>query len=113
MNVSISTLGSAAFATLAVTALLAAPVAAKPKYPWNAKINCGAGTIKVGSGNDIWSPLVAIKTGHKYRPVAWDLKAGDKVIRERKPGTGKRKTMKCTYVDQSAQGTVTVLKRKP
>jgi hypothetical protein len=118
MKVSFRTLRSAAVAGLTASALLVVPAAAKPKqakpkYPWNAKIDCGAGTIKVGSGNDIWSPLVASRTGHKYRPVGWDLKAGSKLIHERKPGTGKRKTMKCSYVDKSAKGTVIVIKRKP
>jgi hypothetical protein len=101
-------------ATLAVSALATVPaLAAKDAsdYAWVAKIDCGSGTVKVGSGQDIWSPLVAIKSGKKYRPVAWDLKAGDKVIRERKPGWRKRKRMKCTYVDKAAKGTVTVLKR--
>lgn len=113
MSIPIRTISATAVATLAATALVALPAAATAKqYPWNATIDCGAGPVKVGSGNDIWSPLVDIETGHKYRPVAWRLKAGDKVIRARKPGKRTHKTMKCSYEDQSASGTVTVLRRK-
>jgi hypothetical protein len=113
MNFRFRTLHGMAVAALAASALAAGPAAAQDSsgYSWIAKINCGNGTVKVGSGNDMWSPLVALKGGRKYHPVAWNIKAGDKVIRERKPGSGKRKTMKCTYRDQAAKGTVTVLKR--
>jgi hypothetical protein len=114
MNVRTRTLRTGLAGALAVTALAAMPAGAAEDpadYSWIATIRCGHGPIKVGSGDDMWAPLVALKSGRKYRPVAWNLKAGDKVIRERKSGTGKRRTMKCRYRDDVAHGTVTVLKR--
>jgi hypothetical protein len=98
-----------AASVLAATPALAADGAGEPT--WLATLNCGSGSVNVSSGDDIWSPLVALESGRKYRPVAWNLKAGDKVIRERKPGSRKRRTVKCSYADQAAKGTVTVLKR--
>src|SRR4051794_40352767 len=114
MHHALRTARRTALAALAASALAATPaLAAKDAsdYSWVATIDCGSGPVKVGSGDDIWSPLVALKFGRKYLPVAWNLKAGDKVIRERKPGSRKRRTVKCSYVDKAAKGTVTVLKR--
>jgi hypothetical protein len=114
MNVSTRTLRAVCATTLAATALAATPAGAAEDpadYSWIATINCGSGPVRVGSSDDMWAPLVALKTGRRYRPVAWNLKAGDKVIRERKPGTANRRTVKCSYRDDVARGTVKVLKR--
>ena len=114
MNVRIRTLRLSAVAAIATAAVAAAPAAAtqdSSAAPWVATLDCGKGPVKVTSGNDMWSPLVAVRSGRKYYPVAWNVRAGGKTVRARKPGSRKRRTMKCSYADQAAKGTVTVLKR--
>jgi hypothetical protein len=110
---SLRTLLAAAMATALAVALLAGPASAKtPKAPYTyfATIDCGSGPVEVGSWDDLWAPLVDVKTGKKYRPVAWDVAVGELVIREYKDGEPKKRAVDCSYSDGVATGTVTVRK---
>ena len=99
-------------------ASLAGPALAKPKpkpdkgpkpvYTYTATIDCGPGPVKVKSTDDMFAPLVDAVTGRKYQPVAWDVVAGDKRIKERRPGRRRTPTVDCSYADSVAVGTVTV-----
>jgi hypothetical protein len=121
VNVTIRAL-RAAPAVLAVAGTFAGTAAAKKApddpatkadestYSYLATIDCGQGPIGVGSTDAIWAPLVNLATTVKYRPVAWDLKVGKRSIHERKPGKRTRKTMRCTYRDDVARGSVTLLR---
>lgn len=93
--------------------LLVSPASAKaPKAPFTyyATIDCGSGPVQVGSWDDLWAPLVDVKTGRKYKPVAWHVTVGDLVIHEYKNGEPKKRAVDCSYDDGVAKGTVTVKK---
>jgi hypothetical protein len=80
----------------------------KPVYTYTATIDCGPGPVTVKSTDDMYAPLLDAETGRKYQPVAWNVKVGDRRIKERKPGRSKKPTVKCSYSDGQAVGTVTV-----
>ena len=113
---SIRTLLAAGMAAAVVLALAAAPALAhkSPRAPYTyfATIDCGAGPVQIGSYDDLWAPLVDLKSGFEYKPVAWDVVAGVHVIQELKHGTPSRRAVVCSYDDGFATGTVTV-KRVP
>src|SRR3954454_6282265 len=111
-----STRKLAAIAVIAVAALApaAAPAAAKkaPRgtFDYYAEIDCGAGVVQVGSGSDLWSPLVDLDTGKTYKPVAWNVSVGDFTLSETRKGEPKKHAVECRYDDGEATGTVTVKK---
>jgi hypothetical protein len=80
----------------------------KPVYTYTATIDCGPGPVTVKSTDDMFAPLLDPATGRKYQPVAWDVRVGDRRIKERKPGRRKKPTVNCSYDDGKAIGTVTV-----
>ena len=93
--------------------LLAGPAAAKsPKgtFDYYAEIDCGAGAVQVGSGTDLWSTLVALETGKKYKPVAWHVSGEGFAVDENKKGEPKKNAVDCSYSDGVATGTVTLKK---
>lgn len=97
-------------ATLAL-ALVAGPASAKaPKGPYDyyATIDCGPGPVEVGSGSDLWAPLVDLSSGKKYKPVTWDVAVGEFVLQAFKNGAPKKHAVECSYDDGEATGTVTV-----
>jgi hypothetical protein len=103
-----------AVAALAL-ALLAGPAPhalAKSKPPkqhtYTAQLDCGAGPVTVDSTDDMFAPLIDRATGRKYRPVKWRVKVGTKTIRATKPGWHGGPTVRCSYDDGQAVGTVTV-----
>jgi hypothetical protein len=96
-------------------ALLAGPaprVLAKSKPPqqhtYTATLDCGDGPVTVDSTDDMFAPLVDRATGRKYRPVKWHVKVGTKTISATKPGWHGGPTVRCSYDDGQAVGTVTV-----
>jgi hypothetical protein len=109
MNRIICTIATCALAP----GLLAAPAVAarkkpKPKYTYTAKLDCGAGQVVVDSTDDMFAPLRERRTGRLYQPVKWSVKVGKKSIRATKPGWHGGRTVKCSYDDGQAFGTVTV-----
>jgi hypothetical protein len=84
----------------------AASQKAKPKV-YTAQLNCGHGTVTVVSGQDLFAPLVQRRTGKRFYPVAWDVKAHGHKVKERKKGFHGR-SVKCHYDDGIAVGTVRV-----
>jgi hypothetical protein len=100
-------------ATLSL-ALVAAPASAKPKpkYTYKATIDCGSGPVVVVSTDQLFAPLLNRTTGKQYFPVKWNVKVGDRVIKKTKPGFRHGATVKCSYDDGQAVGTVTVLRAK-
>jgi hypothetical protein len=80
----------------------------KPKYTYTATIDCGAGPVVVDSTDDMFAPLRARETGKLYQPVKWRVKVGKKTIRATKPGWHGGPTVRCSYDDGQAVGTVTV-----
>jgi hypothetical protein len=90
--------------------LFVSPASAKPAYTYYATIDCGSGPVEVGSWDDLWAPLVDLKTGRKFKPVAWHVAVGDTVIDETKKGEPKKHAVDCSYDDGVATGTVTVKK---
>jgi uncharacterized membrane protein len=109
---------SAAAAAAVAAALAGAPAQAKSEpadpatFSYLATIDCGSGLVKVGSGDDVWAPLVRLSNSRKYFPVAWNLRAKGRSIKLRKPGKRNQPTMKCSYVDDVAHGTVTLLRHR-
>jgi hypothetical protein len=99
---------------VALVALAAGPAAAKKpragEFTYFATIDCGKGAVEVGSGDDLWSPLVDLKSGKVYKPVAWHVSFGDSSLDENKKGEPKKHAVACSYTDGVATGTVTVKK---
>ena len=109
----LTTLFTAALATLA---LLAVPASAKKPVPAGefdrtAVIDCGDGPLDVGTGDDLWAPLVDLGTGKKYRPIAFKV-SGDGFSVDVANGKPNKHSPVCSYDDGEAMGTVT-LKRGP
>ena len=94
---------------------MAGPASAKPKpkpQVYTAKLNCGHGTVTVVSGADLFAPLVQRKTGRRYYPVYWHVTAHGHVIKQTKRGGWRGHSVKCSYDDGIAVGTVRVLPGK-
>jgi hypothetical protein len=77
-------------------------------FSFLATIDCGAGPVQVGSTDDLYAPLVDLKTGREYEPVAWSVVVRDNLFEDTLPGASLRNTMECSYDDGIAVGTVTV-----
>src|SRR5688500_6345388 len=105
----LATIGTAALVVL----ILAAPASAKqpPKgsFDYYAQIDCGSGLMEVGSGTDLWSTLVDVETGRKYKPIAWNVSGEGFSVVETKSEPKKHSAV-CSYDDGVAKGTVTVKK---
>jgi hypothetical protein len=101
---------AATLAAVAALAVSAGPAGAKQPFEYFAQIDCGAGLIEVGSGTDLWSPLVDLETGKKYKPVAWHVSGDGFAVDEAKKGEPKKHAVECSYSDGVATGTVTVKK---
>jgi hypothetical protein len=106
-----ATLGTAA--VLALT-LLAAPASAKKPvdaaaFSFIATIDCGGGPQQVGSTDDLWAPLVDLRTGKKYTPIAWKV-SGEGFSVDEAIAAPKKHSAECSYDDGVATGTVTVKK---
>jgi hypothetical protein len=106
--------GLTAVAALAL-ALLAGPspraLAKKPpkhQTTYTATIDCGAGPVVVDSSDDMFAPLVDRASGRRYLPVKWHVKVGGKTVNATKPGWHGGPTVRCSYDDGQAVGTVTV-----
>ena len=93
---------------LAGTASANQPLPNPADFSFIATIDCGAGPVQVGSTDDIYAPLVDLATGREYEPVAWSVQVGDNLFEDVLPGASMRNTMKCSYDDGVAVGTVTV-----
>jgi hypothetical protein len=108
---------SGLLAVLALALAAAGPASAKPKpkpkpQVYTAKLDCGSGTVTVVSGADLFAPLVQRKTGRRFYPVYWNVKAHGHVIKQTKRGGWHGHSVKCTYDDGIAVGTVRVLAPK-
>jgi hypothetical protein len=107
------TAGTTAILTLTLAASPA--IAKKPKldaaqFAYPATIDCGKGPIAVGSTEDMYAPLVNLKTGKSYQPIAWAVWFGDQLIEDSNGMTSKKPAV-CSYVDEWVHGTVTLKKR--
>lgn len=49
-------------------------------------------------------------SGKKYKPVAWNVAVGDRVIQATRQGEPKQHAVECSYTDGVATGIVTVKK---
>ena len=102
----LATLGTAAVVAL----ILAAPASAKqpPHHDFArvATIDCGDGARKVGSTNALWAPLVDLRTGEKYKPLAWKVSGEGFAVDVSK--NAEQDAVVCDYDDGEATGTVTV-----
>jgi hypothetical protein len=111
---------SAGATALVIAAVAGGPAVAKSKpkaadpaaFSYLATIDCGTGLVKVGSSDDVWAPLVRLSNSRKFWPVAWNLRVKGRSIKLRKPGKRNRPTMKCSYVDDMAHGTVTLVRKR-
>lgn len=95
--------------------MAAVPATAKQKpkpQVYTAKLDCGSGTVTVASGADLFAPLVQRKTGRRYYPVYWHVTAHGHVIKQTKPGGWHGHSVKCSYNDGIAVGSVRVLPPK-
>ena len=105
-----------ALVTAVLTLALAGTASAKQSPPdpadfsFLATIDCGSGPIAVGSTDDIYAPLVDLRNGKTYDPVAWDVSFGDFHFVDVKEGftPTRRNSMECSYVDEWVSGTVTL-----
>ena len=83
-------------------------------FSFIATIDCGPHhPVQVGSTDDIYAPLVDLRSGREYEPVAWDVSFGDFHFVDTKPGVTltKHDAEVCSYVDAWVSGTVTVLRK--
>jgi hypothetical protein len=109
------TLLAAGMTAAVMLSTAAGPAAAKKapdpdSFTYFATIDCGAGPVEVGSGDDLWSPLVDLKTGKRYTVVAWHVSGDGFAVDEARKGSGKKHATDCDYSDGVATGTVTVKK---
>ena len=77
-------------------------------FSFVATIDCGSGPVQVGSTDDIYAPLIDLKTRRKYEPVAWDVSFGDFHFVDSLEGVTRHNSVECSYVDAWVSGTVTV-----
>jgi hypothetical protein len=113
------TITTAAIA-IAALMLVASPASAKKpqrqlaqSFSYIATIDCGKGPIQVGSGDDLWSPFVDLKSGKVVQPIAWHVAFGDERLDENMVGAPNKHATVCSYTDGYATGTVTVTKGRP
>jgi hypothetical protein len=107
----IATFGTAAVVALA---MLAAPASAKKPvsadaFSYIAQIDCGSGPLEVGSTDDMWAPLVDLRTGKKLKPIAWKV-SGEGFSVDETNGKPNKQSVTCAYDDGVATGTVTLKK---
>ena len=102
--------GMAATALLGATAGTATAKSTKGPFTYTATIDCGSGPVVVGSTDDLFAPLVDLRTGRKYTPLAWDVAVGDRHIVESSGAKIGKHSVDCSYDDGIAVGTVTVKK---
>jgi hypothetical protein len=105
---------TAGMAAMLVLTLSATAASAKPKttaYAYTATIDCGRGSVTVGSTDDLFAPLVDLRSGKRYQPVAWDVVVDGRAIQAVKPGPAPKRPVACSYDDGVAVGTVFVKKR--
>jgi hypothetical protein len=100
--------GALAFGLLAAPATAAPKPQPKPKDTYTATIDCGKGPVVVDSTDDMFAPLRERGTGKLYQPVKWNVKVGQKTVHATKPGWHGGRTVRCSYDDGQAVGTVTV-----
>jgi hypothetical protein len=100
--------GMAALALLGATAGTASAKSPKGGFTYTATINCGGGAIVVGSTDDLFAPLVDMRTGRKYQPIAWDVWVDGQEIVADDGHRPNRHAVGCSYDDGVAKGTVTV-----
>ena len=105
----LATIGTAALVALILAAPASAKQAPKGSFDYYAQIDCGSGLIEVGSGTDLWSTLVDVETGRKYKPIAWNVSGEGFSVVETKSEPKKHSAV-CSYDDGVATGTVTVKK---
>ena len=103
-------------AALVALSLLAAPASAKKprsadEFARTAVIDCGDGPVEVGTGDDLWAPLVALSTGEKSTPIAFNV-SGEGFAVDVANGKVNKHSAVCSYDDGEAKGTVT-LKKAP
>jgi hypothetical protein len=96
---------------LAGTASANQPTPDPADFSFIATIDCGAGPVQVGSTDDLYAPLVDLRSGREYEPVAWSVQVGDNLFEDVLPGASLRHVMTCSYDDGVAVGTVTVRRR--
>jgi hypothetical protein len=106
----LATTTAVAAAALSLTAGPALAKSPKASYSYVATIDCGAGQVQVGSGDDLWAPLVDLETGKAYQPVAWHVSVDGMAIDATTKGANKKHAVDCSYSDGVATGTVTVKK---
>ena len=104
------TLVATAVVALSLAAGPAAAKAPKGTFAYYATIDCGSGPVEVGSGVDLWSTLVDVESGKKYKPVAWHVSGDGFAVDETKKGEPKKHAVDCSYTDGVATGTVVVKK---
>jgi hypothetical protein len=108
------TLLAAGMTAAALLSTVAGPAAAKApardSFTYFATIDCGAHPVEVGSGDDLWSNLVDLKTGKRYTPVAWHVSGDGFAVDEIRTVASNRHAVECDYDDGVATGTVTVKK---
>ena len=105
----LATLGTAALVALTLAAPASAKKPPRGEFSFVAVIDCGDGPTTVGSTDDLWAPLVDLRTGKKYKPIAWSV-SGDWGSLEESIREPKKHSAVCSYDDGGAAGTVTVKK---
>jgi hypothetical protein len=105
----IATFGTAAVVALALLAVPAS-AATPPKHQFSrtAVLDCGSGPFRAGANDALWSPLVDLRTGQQYKPVAWTVSGEGFAVAVSKNQT--KDSTDCSYDDGEASGTVTVRK---
>ena len=98
----------------ALSLALAGPAAAHGRpdpadFSFLATIDCGKRPIEVGSTDDLYAPLVDLRNGREYQPVAWKVMVGDFLFEDVMPGASLERTILCSYDDGVAEGTVRIL----
>lgn len=105
----LATLGTAAVVALTLAAPASAKQPPRGEFSRTAVIDCGDGPVKVGTGEETYAPLVDLRTGKKYKPIAFDV-SGDFGTFQDSIAEPKKHSAVCSYDDGEAAGTVTVKK---
>jgi hypothetical protein len=96
-------------AVIAFTTLVAPASAKKVADEWPASLDCYGKAVAVSSGSNMFAPLVEVRSGKRYKPVAWHVLTDDgRVIDESRRSALPKDAIACGYADDKAHGTVIV-----
>ena len=101
---------AAVAAVIAFTTLVAPASAKKAADEWPASLDCYGKAVAVTSGSNMFAPLVEVRSGKRYKPVAWDVVVVEdgRRVQQSKKRAEATPTVTCAYDDGTAVGSVKI-----